>query len=349
MNSTVPYTFELAVLKYPEYVNDLISVIVPIYNTKELYLREALDSIIAQTFENWEAILVNDGSTDEIIEQICAEYAKKDPRFKYVYKDNEGTNLARKTGLEHSRGEFIASLDSDDIFCPQFLEKMFAKIKGGNNDFVFCNFDGLGKIKPPIVIMQKFSENKLENCRNVRNYSSGVANKLIKRSIYAKVLFPNTYIVFGEDLIQNLSILYHSKNVDFVTDRLYIYRTDSITSGSLTFNTISKEKRYIQRVTYTIAAYLIMNQFFGSDEAEKSLADENNFGNFADYFLLDKKTIAHYNIGYAENFMPAFVRGLKKTEGINFKERLRKMALILACKGFPLSFRVLRKMRNILK
>jgi len=341
-----PYAFELAVLKYPEETENLISIIVPIYNT-ELYLREALDSIIAQTFENWEAILVNDGSTDKCPE-ICAEYANKDSRFKYICKkENEGLLLARKTGLENARGEFIANLDSDDFYRPQFLEKMLAKIKKGNNDFVYCNFEGLGKIKPPTVTYHKFSENKLENIRKIRCFLPNVWNKLIKRSVYAKVLFPQIHIVYGEDFIQSISILYHSGCSEFLEDRLYVYRLNSINSASLSFNTISKEKRYVQRVVYSIAAYLIMKQFFSSDEAEKTFADENNFSNFADYFLLNKKMFKQYKIEYAENFVPAFLRGLEKIEIKSFKEKFRKITLIFACKGFPMSFRFLRKAKNI--
>ncbi|MCL1967702.1 MAG: glycosyltransferase [Fibromonadales bacterium] len=342
----VPYVFELPNLKYSEEVKDLISIIVPIYNT-ELYLRDTLNSIIAQTYGNWEAVLVDDGSTDKCPE-ICTEYVKKDSRFKYICKkQNEGLLLARKTGLENSRGEFIANLDSDDFYKPQFLEKMFAKIKEGNNDFVYCNFEGLGKIKPPTVTCHKFSENKLENIFRIRDFLPNVCNKLIKRSVYAKTLFPQIHIVYGEDFIQSISVLYHSSHSEFVEDGLYIYRLNSVVSASLSFNTISKEKRYVQRVVYSIAAYLIIKQFFCADEAEKAFADENNFGNFADYFLLNKKKLVRYKIEYAENFVPAFLRGLKRIKIKSFKEKFRKIALVLACKDFPLLFRILRKARNM--
>jgi len=212
----VPYTFESAVLKYQEETKGLVSIIIPVYNT-ELYIKEALDSVIAQTYKNWEAILVNDGSTDNSPE-ICVEYAKKDSRFIYICKEkNEGLLLARKTGLENARGEYIANLDSDDIYKPQFLEKMLAKIKEGDNDFVVCNFEGLGGKNPPIKTRCKFSEDKLENCRNIRNFLPNVWNKLIKRSVYAKVLFPQTHIIYGEDFIQTISILYYSDYINIIS------------------------------------------------------------------------------------------------------------------------------------
>jgi len=340
----VPYTFEYAVLKYTEETKGLVSVIIPIYNTEQ-YLREALDSVISQTFENWEAILVNDGSTDESPE-ICIEYAEKDSRFIYICKEkNEGLLLARKTGLENARGEFIVNLDSDDFYKPQFLEKMLAKIEERNNDFVFCNFKNLGGVNPRNIMCYKFSENKLENCRNIRGFLPNVCNKLVKRKIYANVLFPQVHIVYGEDFVQSISILYYSRNAEFVADRLYVYRLNSTISASLSFNTLSKEKRYVQRTVYTIAAYLLMKRLFNADEAEKAFADETNFGNFGDYFLLSEEARERNKIKYAENFIPAFLRGLKKSKNRKF----RKFALILAYKGYPLLFRILRETKSRLE
>jgi len=336
---SVPYDFESVVLKYPEETKDLISIIIPIYNT-ELYLREALDSVIAQTFENWEAILVDDGSTDKSSE-ICAEYAKKDSRFKYIRKErNGGLLLARKTGLENSKGEFIANLDSDDFYPPQFLEKMFAKIIDGNNDFVWCNFDNSEDIPST-----KFSENKLENCLNISKvYEGSVCNKLIKRSVYAKVLFPEAFLINGEDFIQVLSILYHSKCAEFIPDTFYFYRRDNH-SSSRPSNTELEKCRV--RCTFSgIMFYLLAKHFFGASEAERFFADIARFY-FRLYFLLGKKAIIRNKIEYAENFVPAFLRGLKKTKEITFRQKIHRMTMIWACKGFPLPFRIYYNLQKL--
>lgn len=93
-------------------MNPLISIIVPVYNV-EPYIRKCLDSILSQTYTNWEAILVDDGSTDQS-GAICDEYAKKDARFVVVHKQNEGVAKARITAFEHSKGELITFIDSDD-------------------------------------------------------------------------------------------------------------------------------------------------------------------------------------------------------------------------------------------
>jgi len=326
----IPYVFEPAILKYSE-TKGLVSVIIPIYNT-ELYLQEALDSIVAQTFKNWEAILIDDGSTDRSPE-ICMKYVKKDSRFKYIKKDNSGALLARKTGLEYSKGEFIANLDSDDAYYPQFLDKMFAKITEGNYDFIWCDYEDLdGKIpiEPDYI---KFTENKLENCRNIGYFKHYTWNKLVKRSIYTKVLFPQI-ITFGEDLIQTLQIIYHSESADFVPEKLNLHRLNCSTSTSVLSSVTSKEKLYVQYVVYTIANYIIMKFFFGTNEAERFFADV--YGEFENYFILSKKVIVYNKIEYAKNFVPDFLRGLKRSK----KKDIHNLFLVWACKGFLLPFRI---------
>ncbi|MDF2431618.1 MAG: hypothetical protein JWP44_1249 [Mucilaginibacter sp.] len=98
-------------------MNSLISVIVPAYN-QDKYLPEALDSVLAQTYPNWECIIVNDGSTDQT-DQIAQSYLKKDKRFKYLKKENGGLSSARNAGLKIAKGNWIQFLDSDDYIEPE--------------------------------------------------------------------------------------------------------------------------------------------------------------------------------------------------------------------------------------
>ena len=97
-----------------------ISVIIPVYNV-EKYLRRCLDSVLNQTFSDWQAICVNDGSPDAS-DKILAEYAARDPRFVVVTKENGGLSDARNAGMEHATGEYIMYLDSDDFIHPQTME-----------------------------------------------------------------------------------------------------------------------------------------------------------------------------------------------------------------------------------
>jgi len=109
-----------------------ISVIIPCYNTG-IFLRDTLESLINQTYKKWEAIIVNDGSTDNT-EEIAIEYTNKDPRFKYKYQKNKGLSQARNTGLDIASGDFIQLLDSDDVIAKNKFEKSIAF--GNNYDII---------------------------------------------------------------------------------------------------------------------------------------------------------------------------------------------------------------------
>ena len=109
----------------------LISVIVPIYNV-ETYLPQCLDSIIVQTWNNLEIILINDGSTDNS-GHICDAYVAKDSRIKVVHKSNGGLSAARNSGLDIANGEYIGFVDSDDWIEPTMYENLFAGFSLGNN------------------------------------------------------------------------------------------------------------------------------------------------------------------------------------------------------------------------
>ena len=103
----------------------LISVIVPIYKA-EKYLHRCVDSLLAQTFQDFEVLLVDDGSPDRSGE-ICDEYAKKDSRVRVFHKENGGVGSARNLGLKASKGEWIAFLDSDDTFKKDYLYRMYGE------------------------------------------------------------------------------------------------------------------------------------------------------------------------------------------------------------------------------
>lgn len=341
----VPYEFKTAEMKYPEEVKGLVSIIVPVYNAG-LYLKEALDSIVAQTFENWEAILVDDGSTDNS-SKICTEYVTKDNRFKYIRKNNEGSFLARMTGFENSRGEFITGLDSDDAYCPQFLERMFVKMNGGNNDFIWCDFKDLNGEEKFLYGKKigaenfRFSKNKFENNCNFTKFGGPFLwNKLIKRSIIVKVLFPQIKAA-REDQLLHLQIVYHSNNAEFIPEVLVLHRVISANSmSSDAYNIVARKKHSIMMLRSVIARYVLMKNFFKTENIEAFLVS----GAFVEYFLLDKKTIEHYKIEYAENFIPAFLRGLKKSN----KSLLHRIIFFMAYKGFACPLKFSRKIKEIL-
>ena len=98
----------------------LISVVIPAYNAEQ-FLDETLESVLSQTYENWECIIVNDGSTDNT-ESIAKKWCEKDARFRCFYKENSGASDTRNFGIKEARGEYIAFLDADDLYMPNFLK-----------------------------------------------------------------------------------------------------------------------------------------------------------------------------------------------------------------------------------
>lgn len=117
----------------------MVSVVVPIYNV-ECYLHRALDSILSQTYKDWEAILVDDGSTDNS-GQIAETYANNDRRFKVIHKPNGGLSDARNAGMQHISGEFLLFLDADDFMHPQLMELCLEAIQRDGSDLVAFTYD----------------------------------------------------------------------------------------------------------------------------------------------------------------------------------------------------------------
>lgn len=118
--------------------NYLVSIVVPAYNA-EKYIAETIDSVIAQTYTNWELIIVNDGSKDNTL-QIIESYSKNDKRISFITKPNTGVSDTRNTGIEKAKGEFIAFLDADDVWLSSNLEKKIAfLLNTPETDFVFSN------------------------------------------------------------------------------------------------------------------------------------------------------------------------------------------------------------------
>src|SRR5690554_7275643 len=116
----------------------MISVIIPVYNS-EKYLHKCIDSVLAQSYTNFELILVNDGSTDGS-GKICDEYAEKDERVRVFHKDNGGVSSARNIGLKNSSGDYIIHADSDDLMLSGALESLYYEAKQSNSDIVIGNY-----------------------------------------------------------------------------------------------------------------------------------------------------------------------------------------------------------------
>ncbi len=139
-----------------------ISIIIPMYNV-EKYLRRCLDSVLNQTFTEWQAICVDDGSPDNS-GQIAEEYAARDNRFIVVHKENGGLSDARNAGMPYATGEYIMYLDSDDFIHPQTMEIAYAMARRDKADIVAYTYDRI--YRPQLMVYHKLGLNT-DNVRPV--------------------------------------------------------------------------------------------------------------------------------------------------------------------------------------
>lgn len=120
--------------------NELVSIIMPSYNSAK-YIAESIESVVAQSFHNWELLITDDCSTDNTRE-IVEAYATHDPRIKlFILEQNSGAGVARNNSIEQAAGRFIAFLDSDDVWMPQKLEKQVAFMLNNGYTFTFTSYD----------------------------------------------------------------------------------------------------------------------------------------------------------------------------------------------------------------
>ena len=123
--------------------NPLVSIIVPCYN-QGCFLEETLESVISQTYNNWECIIVNDGSTDNT-ESVAMKYTKKYDRFKYIYQENKGLSATRNMGISNSFGKYILPLDSDDKIGSKYIERSVEILENNPNvEIVYCDAELFG-------------------------------------------------------------------------------------------------------------------------------------------------------------------------------------------------------------
>ena len=237
----------------------LISFVIPVYNV-EKYLHKCVESVLAQTYDNIEVILVDDGSTDKSSE-ICDSFAVKDTRVRVVHKKNGGQSLARNEGLRFAHGAYISFIDSDDYVSPLLAEKLFSSINDTNSDLAMCFFsytdeDGtvLGDYNDDTCIGEYNTEELLRKL--AAGWTLGI---LVWNKLYKKELFENG-IQFTEGRIAEDELIAHRllsqvKKAFIVPDVLYFYRQreGSITNSNFTKRNLDSIEALIDRVEFFIS------------------------------------------------------------------------------------------------
>ncbi|MBS4197579.1 glycosyltransferase family 2 protein [Lederbergia citri] len=237
----------------------LISIIVPVYNVQS-YLTRCIDSILDQTFTNFELILVNDGSLDNSGE-VCDEFAKKDSRIVVIHKENGGVSSARNVGIDVANGQYIGFIDSDDYIHPKMYEILYQYAIRHSSDIVMCDYLKVSEGENPIMRCDKAL--KLLHYTNIealnqlyitepRNSLGWIVvwNKLFKRKLFHELRFTEGRI-YEDELIAH-KVFYSCLKITYVADQLYYYyqRSDSYIGSSFSTKKFDRVYALKERVDF---------------------------------------------------------------------------------------------------
>lgn len=227
---------------------DKISVIVPVYNTAP-YLRRCIESIQEQTFDNYELILIDDGSTDES-GRICDEYVKVDYKIKVVHQKNKGVSVARNQGLKNVSGKYFMFLDSDDSLEKDTLQKCYERMESDNSDVVVFGWREIQNNK--IVNLGVYGEGIIYDINQAiydilkdrHIYGGGYPNKMWRTNSYMNEEIPmyNSELFYVEDMEWVIRMLMKTQKMSLLNEVFYNYH---LRGDSASKNLELHEKRLV--------------------------------------------------------------------------------------------------------
>ncbi len=261
-------------------MNDLISVIIPVYNSDK-YLKTCVNSIIKQSYQNLEIIIINDGSTDNSLE-ICNFFKERDDRIVVINQTNKGVSYSRNFGVSIAKGEYIIFIDSDDYIDQNMIEIMHDMLKKENADIVRCANDIVNdtKIIKHERIPESFSNRKIgkKEYDLVYNLIFDISGKKINcytpLLLFKKKICPlfDENIKYMEDTLFYIKLLQKSENIFFLNKEFYHYRDNSESSSKNVKNVynnlkdmilvFNKLKNELLPKNHEINALLDINQFY---------------------------------------------------------------------------------------
>ena len=213
----------------------LLSVIVPVYNV-EKYLERCLKSILNQTYENMEILLIDDGSTDTSL-KICNEYAKKDKRIRVIHQENKGLSATRNVGLDNMKGDYVSFVDSDDWINPNIYDLAIKNMEKSNADVLdfgckkVMQYENMEKGKVDSYSIREYRNDEILERYLYRGLTSKNApftmwRKIFKKEVFREIRLPEGRI--NEDIITVFRVLMNCKLM-LETDYLgYFYFQDNI-------------------------------------------------------------------------------------------------------------------------
>ncbi len=238
-----------------------ISVIVPVYKV-EPYLRQCVDSILAQTYTDFELILIDDGSPDSC-GAICDEYAEQDSRVRVIHQENGGLSAARNAGIDTARGDYLTFIDSDDLIKDIYLEKLLFSLTDSNTDISICGMLSFDDGTEPQEADEQITDCPIimsgrDACFSVYRMDGKIPimawGKLYKTSLFDTIRYPTGMI--HEDDATTPKLFYRSSRINIISDKLYCYRSraDSITNKPFSVKRFDKVRAVQLCIDYFIEA-----------------------------------------------------------------------------------------------
>lgn len=226
-------------------MSNMVSIVVPVYNV-EKYLRECIDSLLSQSYQNIEIILVDDGSKDSS-GSICDEYAQMDTRIIVIHKKNEGLGFARNTGIEASHGEFVVFVDSDDYADSDMIKQLLQPITEDGADTCIGGFKRVDNHKN-IIYTEKYVRQSFDGADVYNSFfmrilgSSPSSHDAFRMSVWNAIYsldiikennirFPSERKLISEDLVFDSDYYKYAKKIFVIETVSYNYR---VAQGSLT-------------------------------------------------------------------------------------------------------------------
>lgn len=216
-----------------------ISVIIPVYNV-ENYLSDCLESVINQTYENLEILLINDGSTDQS-EKICIAYAEKDSRIRFINKSNSGVSNTRNYGILNSTGDYLSFIDADDWIELDFYQDAAKLIKANKYDVLIYGLTYNGVKNSQNIEYRELDKREcleaiLSGKINESDFVPGVCNKIFSKTLLQQSqLLLDENITVGEDMLYTLQQVIKSEKIVYTNAEKYHYRFVSESTMNSTF------------------------------------------------------------------------------------------------------------------
>lgn len=301
-------------------VEPLISVIVPVYNGAA-YIALCFQSILAQTYKNFELIIINDGSQDNS-KEICDYYASQDNRVKVFHQENHGLSAVRNRGIKEANGEYIGFVDSDDCIHPDMYKVLMINLLKTNAGISMCNFK---KVFDRNIENNEYDESELDQQKvslisqqeafghlfDEMNVSFVVPwNKLYKKEIFQRVQYPNGKVHDDEFTVHK--IIQATDKIAFTEKALYYYYNNPVSFMNETYN--------LKRLDAVTA---LRERFIFFVDNEYILFQSKEFNTYMHHLII------HYNL--LKKFLPEERSTLKKLVH-TFREDFKKHRNIISRK-----------------